>query len=192
MFRKQTGTLLAFALGVMAGTMLQPAAATSESITGCINKKTGVLRITQKCSAGERRLEWNVQGPQGPSGGPTGDKGSEGDKGPTGNKGPLGDKGPTGDKGPLGDRGPTGLQGPIGPQGPAGASVSTGTVTIYYLTAGYSCGSSLAGLPSSVSSSFDDVTVLTDVSLSSFLGTTSLNKRTTRLYGCRATLNVVR
>lgn len=187
--------VIALIIGIgMGAAMLTPANAEGQQISACANKKSGVMRLSNKCTAGETRLQWNVQGVQGVPGGPNGDKGPEGDKGPVGDKGPQGDKGLTGDKGPTGDRGPAGPQGIAGPQGPSGTTtVDSGSVTINYLTSSWSCGSTfLAGLGSSVSGNFGNVTVVTDVYTSTFLGTTTVNKRTATLTGCTATLKVVR
>ena len=44
------------------------------SITSCVSKRTGVVRIVQdttKCGHGEYRLKWNLRGRPGPQG-PTG------------------------------------------------------------------------------------------------------------------------
>src|SRR5436190_1232048 len=56
------------------------------------------------CGRKEKKIYWNVVGPQGP-------------RGPQGPQGPKGD---TGAKGPKGDTGPQGANGDSGPQGPKG------------------------------------------------------------------------
>jgi len=40
----------------------------SGQINGCVNKKTQVLRIAEKCNSGETKISWSVQGPTGPAG----------------------------------------------------------------------------------------------------------------------------
>jgi len=97
------------------------ASSQSSEIAGCVNKKTGALRIASKCTSLERPISWAKQGPQGVKG----DTGLQGEKGETGSAGPQGEKGETGAQGPAGLQG---LQGPAGPQGPAGANGTT-TVT---------------------------------------------------------------
>ena len=97
------------------------AASQSSQISGCVNKKTGVLRVASKCTSLEKPISWNIQGPQG-------DVGPQGLAGPQGEKGDAGDTGPQGEKGDAGVKGDTGLKGDkgeAGPQGPAGTQVVT-------------------------------------------------------------------
>jgi hypothetical protein len=110
------------------------ASSQSSEIAGCVNKKTGALRIASKCTNLERPISWAKQGPQGVKG----DTGPQGEKGETGSAGPQGEKGETGAQGIAGPQGPQGLQGIAGPQGPqgiagpqgpAGANGTTTTVT---------------------------------------------------------------
>jgi hypothetical protein len=107
------------------------ASSQSSEIAGCVNKKTGALRIASKCTNLERPISWAKQGPQGVKG----DTGLQGEKGETGSTGPQGEKGETGAQGIAGPQGLQGvaglqgLQGPQGPQGPAGANGTTTTVT---------------------------------------------------------------
>jgi hypothetical protein len=72
-------------------------AATSSSpvIKACANKRSGALRIAHKCRHNERRVSWNIQGPQGSRGftGPKGIKGATGATGATGGTGPQGKQG---------------------------------------------------------------------------------------------------
>src|SRR5581483_133965 len=99
-------------------------------VEACYQKSTGQLRIVDNsgCSAGERKVTWNVRGPQGlrgdagPAGarGPAGERGPAGLAGPAGPKGPIGPAGPQGVPGATGPAGPKGADGPAGPQGPAG------------------------------------------------------------------------
>lgn len=90
---------------------------------GCVNSRTGVLRVVDPSKTGfagqcithhhaETAITWNQTGPQGPAGlqGPKGDTGSQGPVGPQGSPGPAGPQGspgPQGPQGPKGDPGPT-------------------------------------------------------------------------------------
>lgn len=109
------------------------AASQSSQISGCVNKKTGALRVSSKCTSLERPISWSIQGPQGDVG-PKGDAGSQGEKGDTGSTGLQGEKGDTGsaglqgakgDPGVKGDTGLKGEKGDTGAQGPAGTQVVT-------------------------------------------------------------------
>ena len=97
------------------------AASQSSQISGCVNKKTGVLRVASKCTSLEKPISWNIQGPQGDVG-PQGLAGPQGEKGDTGSTGLQGEKG---DPGLKGDTGAKGEKGDVGPQGPAGTQVVT-------------------------------------------------------------------
>ena len=55
-----------------------------EGITGCVHKKTGILRIARVCNSSERLISWSVFGPSGPQG-PKGDNGERGVQGVPGN-----------------------------------------------------------------------------------------------------------
>ena len=61
-------------------------------ISGCVNKKTGILRIAAKCTTQEKLITWNKVGPQGIPG-PQGETGAVGPQGPKGEVGPQGPKG---------------------------------------------------------------------------------------------------
>ena len=70
-----TGVILA----VLVATTIQSSAQTEvEVINGCVNNKTGVLRISDKCTKSETPISWNQTGP----------KGDTGETGPTGPPGP--------------------------------------------------------------------------------------------------------
>jgi hypothetical protein len=60
------------------------AAGDSNQINGCVNKKTQVLRIAEKCSGSESKISWSTQGPPGPVG-PKGDTGAAGQTAPSSN-----------------------------------------------------------------------------------------------------------
>jgi len=93
-----------------------------EVLTVCINKKTGAMKVANKCSKEERKTTLGGVGPQGPQG----EKGDKGDIGATGPVGPKGDIGATGAQGPQGERGLTGAQGERGFTGATGATGATG------------------------------------------------------------------
>lgn len=94
------------------------ASSDSNQISGCVNKKNGVLRVSEKCTTIERAITWNKVGPQGMQGIP-------GSQGIQGEQGAKGDVGPQGPKGDMGIAGPPGPIGPMGPQGPAGSNTTT-------------------------------------------------------------------
>jgi hypothetical protein len=92
-------------------------------ISSCYNTHGGQLRVIdadagQSCSASEKSLTFNQQGPKG-------DTGATGPKGDTGATGPKGDTGATGSQGP---------QGPQGPAGPAGSAIRTQYLAEAYLS----------------------------------------------------------
>ena len=135
---------LALSLITLISTNVYFASSSSNEITGCVNKKSGTLRITSKCTSSEKQISWSKVGPQGipgPQGliGETGTVGPQGLKGEKGIDGLLGPVGLTGPQGPVGV-GISGAQGPagsIGPQGPAGRQLvvrdSTGTLVGYLI-----------------------------------------------------------
>lgn len=95
-------------------------------ISGCYNRKTGVLRIVEgqySCKPSENPISWNLVGLQGEPG-PAGVAGPKGDPGPAGPTGPKGDQGSAGPQGLKGDQGPTGPAGPQGPRGERGPSAN--------------------------------------------------------------------
>jgi hypothetical protein len=131
-------TLAAACAGVIAGTIIAGGFAYAEStgntIYGCVDKSTHVLRVvgvTTTCKSVETKISWNRQGPAGADGltgpagpagarGPQGLQGAKGDAGPHGLRGPKGDTGPQGPKGQDGKDGAQGSKGDDGKQGPAG------------------------------------------------------------------------
>jgi Collagen triple helix repeat (20 copies) len=91
-------------------------------IRACANKKSGALRIANRCKRSERHVTWNTTGPSGH----VGARGSAGLRGSTGARG---------------ETGPVGPQGPQGPAGPGGKTFSTSvaegtTVTLETLSNG--------------------------------------------------------
>jgi hypothetical protein len=102
-------------------------AATTGTIHGCANKKTGALRVATSCSSAERAVVWSIQGPRGATGA-TGKAGANGATGPVGPAGVAGDPGANGATGPQGSPGPSGSPGPAGSPGPSGPSGPSGVV----------------------------------------------------------------
>jgi hypothetical protein len=68
---------------------LGPVFGESSEINACVNKKTGAIKIANKCLKTEYLLTWNKVGPQGP-------RGEIGIAGPPGPVGPQGPQGPAG------------------------------------------------------------------------------------------------
>lgn len=140
----------------------------------CIDNKTGSIKASNKCKTGERAYVLGGPGPRGPQGvqGATGATGAQGSKGETGPKGDQGIQGVKGDQGSQGERGFTGATGATG-------SVSgLRTQSLNFLTGGYT------GCPGYGNS----LTVVTDVTLSTFLGTTRLSPTTKTVNGCSVTV----
>jgi hypothetical protein len=79
------------------------ASSSSPVIRACANKKTGALRLANKCRKGERGVSWSQTGPQGA----------------------RGLAGVNGINGATGQQGGEGLQGKEGPQGPGATSFFT-------------------------------------------------------------------
>jgi hypothetical protein len=89
-----------------------------KTISGCVDKKTGALRISSKCLKTETQLMWNQGGIQGE----VGPQGTAGLNGIDGLIGPQGPQGLQGIQGPQGLPGKDGVNGAMGPQGPTGAT----------------------------------------------------------------------
>ena len=75
--------LCAFLLLVGAVIGSNVAVSSSQTVSGCINKKTGALRIADECSKSERKIQWNIYGIQGEKG----EQGQVGERGPQGKPG---------------------------------------------------------------------------------------------------------
>lgn len=131
--------LLAGFVGSVIGVSANTASVAEEVVQGevltvCINKKTGAIKVANKCSKEERKTTLGGVGPQGVQGekgdvgavGPVGPQGPKGDIGPVGEQGLQGVQGPLGPQGPKGDIGAQGIQGPVGPQGRQGDRGLTG------------------------------------------------------------------
>jgi hypothetical protein len=160
---------------------------TGEILNVCINKKTGVLRVANKCTTAERKTVLGGVGARGEKG-DKGDTGATGLTGETGAVGPQGAQGPAGTNGVNGAQGERGLTGATGPQGPQGftgatgatgsvASLRTRSITVWEQSFGSFC-SSLFGF-----------TVLNgNTSLSTFGNSISLNKSCSTLSSSNVTV----
>jgi hypothetical protein len=85
---------------VSAAVIATIASTPSQTIQGCVETRSGALRVIaadQSCKRGETPLEWSVQGPAGL----TGAIGPQGAAGPAGLDGLAGPQGPTGPEGPA-------------------------------------------------------------------------------------------
>jgi hypothetical protein len=156
-----------------------PVVVQGEILKICINLKTGVIRVSNKCDTKtERKTVLGGAGAQGAKG----DKGEIGAIGLTGDTGPQGPQGP---QGIQGERGVTGLTGAQGPQGYTGATGATGSISgLRTVSIDFLSGSSY-GCPGFGTSK----TVVTDVSVyTSFSGKTTITPYTTRLSGCSLTV----
>lgn len=135
--RTTVGAALGAALVVVGGAAYAIPGPGTE-ITGCYDRVSGNLRVTdplssrpKPCGPNETSITWNREGPAGPQGkqglpgerGPAGAQGERGEPGAPGQPGAAGVAGPPGPQGPVG---PTGLTGPPGPEGPAGAAGPAG------------------------------------------------------------------
>jgi len=123
--RENLKLLIVLIFGLAIGTGItplhadDPVPATGEVLKVCIDKKTGVIKASTKCSKTERATILGGVGPQG----------SKGDTGEVGPVGPQGIQGVVGPQGIQGERGLTGLQGLQGERGFVGATGPTGTVS---------------------------------------------------------------
>ena len=135
--------LLAGVVGSVVGLSANTASVAEEVAQGevlsvCINKKTGAIKVANKCSKSERKTVLGGVGPQGEPG----EKGEKGDVGPVGPQGPQGERGATGIQG---ERGLTGATGPQGERGFTGATGATGSLVglrrtnITFLTSDWGC-----------------------------------------------------
>ena len=150
---------IGFALGVT-GTLPSHAedpvpVVQGEILKVCINLKSGVIRVSNKCDAKtERKTVLGGAGAQG----------AKGDKGDTGATGLTGATGAQGPQGIQGERGATGLTGAQGPQGFTGATGATGSVSGLRTTRiEFLNGGSFTGCPNSFIGT--SATVVTSVSI---------------------------
>ena len=82
---------LVLSMLVLLSSNLNFASSQSSQISGCANKKTGALRISNKCTSSEKSITWSIQGPQGIEGvpGPQGLQGAQGIPGLQGTAGSV-------------------------------------------------------------------------------------------------------
>ncbi|WP_157530577.1 collagen-like protein [Microtetraspora niveoalba] len=137
-------TIGVLSVGVLAGSLFavggmataSSASSAAKVIYGCVNKKSGYVRIvnaTTTCKPTEYKVYWNQAGTPGPVGvggtgptGPQGPRGLQGERGPQGPQGPKGDTGATGPQGPKGQDGANGTNGKDGAPGAKGEKGDTG------------------------------------------------------------------
>ncbi len=202
--------LIGFALGVT-GTLPSNAEDPAPVVQGeilkvCINLKTGVIRVANKCDTKtERKTILGGVGAQGAKGdkgdtGATGAIGAQGPQGSIGATGPQGERGltgATGATGPQGERGLTGATGAQGPQGERGLTGATGAQGLQGIQGATGANGSLSGLRTQtidfLSASWfgcpgfgTSQPVVTDISVytSSFSGKTTITPSKTTLSGC--------
>lgn len=173
-------------IGFLFGSGIQPLHAedpvpTGEILSVCINKKSGAIRVANKCTTAERKTVLGGVGARGEKGdkGDTGATGIAGEKGATGATGAMGPQGP---QGPQGERGLTGATGAQGPQGFTGAtgsvaSLRTRSITVWDQTYGSYC-----------SSLFGFTALNGNTSLSTFGSSISLNKSCSTLTSSNVTV----
>jgi hypothetical protein len=131
--RVRVAALAAAAVALSAGVAfgMPSSSGANRVLHACVAKKTKLVRLVgarAECRKTEKRVTWNVTGPQGRTGatGAPGPAGAQGSPGPKGAPGPEGAVGPAGAAGPAGARGPAGPEGPAGPAGAMGAQGAPG------------------------------------------------------------------
>jgi hypothetical protein len=178
---KEVTRLLAILIvGFVFGSGLTPLHAedpvpTGEILNVCINKKTGALRVANKCTTAERKTVLGGVGARGEKGdkGDTGATGLTGETGAVGPQGPAGTNGINGAQGERGPQGERGLTGPQGPQGFTGATGATGSIASLRTTTIQEWSRDIFG---SCSTLFGISLLGSNTSLSQFSNTISLNK----------------
>jgi hypothetical protein len=168
--KELTRLLAVLIVGFIFGSGLTPLHAedpvpTGEILNVCINKKSGALRVANKCTTAERKTVLGGVGARG-------EKGDKGDTGATGLTGETGAVGPQGVQGPAGTNG-TGATGAQGPQGFTGATGATGSVASLRTRTIQEWSKDIFG---SCSSIFGISMLSGNTSLSQFSNTISLNK----------------
>jgi hypothetical protein len=123
--------LLAGAMATLATGAVRPAKHSASGVVkACASKRTGVIRLANRCRKSEKKLQWNVRGRRGPAGAARGTKGRQGPRGRKGARGATGAQGPQGAKGDAGTANAVTTQGAPGKlvDGPAN-TVVTSTAT---------------------------------------------------------------
>ena len=131
-FRQPLKSVVMLSVASVIGVSLSFATSASAiDISGCANKKTGILRVSKVCKPSEYSIVWSQDG--------VGAKGATGPAGPTGATGPIGLTGATGATGATGPAGATstvkGDTGATGAKGATGDTGATGTVGKYAIVA---------------------------------------------------------
>jgi len=131
-FRQPLKSVVMLSVASVIGVTLSFATSASAiDISGCANKKTGILRVSKVCKPSEYSIVWSQDG--------VGAKGATGPAGPTGATGPIGLTGATGATGATGPAGATstvkGDTGATGAKGATGDTGATGTVGKYAIVA---------------------------------------------------------
>jgi hypothetical protein len=189
--KELTRLLAVLIIGFVIGSGITPLhaenpVASGEILNVCINKKTGVLRVANKCTTAERKTVLGGVGARGEKG-DKGDTGATGLTGETGAVGPQGVQGPAGTNGLNGAQGERGLTGATGAQGPQGftgatgatgsvASLRTRSITVWEQSFSNSC------------STFGFVALSSRTDLSNSFNTLSFNKSCTSLYPSSVTV----
>lgn len=178
--KEVTRLLAVLIVGFIVGSGLTPLHAENpvpagEILNVCINKKTGALRVANKCTSAERKTVLGGVGARGEKG-DKGETGATGLTGATGAVGPQGAQGPAGTNGVNGAQGERGLTGPTGPQGPqgfTGATGATGSIASLRTRTIQEWSKDIFG---SCSSIFGISMLSSNTSLSQYSNTISLNK----------------
>ena len=131
-FRQSLKSVVMLSVASVIGVSLSFATSASAiDISGCANKKTGILRVSKVCKRSEYSIVWSQDG--------VGAKGATGPAGPAGPTGPIGLTGATGATGATGPAGATstvkGDTGATGAKGATGDTGATGTVGKYAIVA---------------------------------------------------------
>ena len=178
--KEVTRLLAVLIVGFIFGSGLTPLHAedpvpAGEILNVCINKKTGALRVANKCTTAERKTVLGGVGARGEKGdkGDTGSTGLTGETGAVGSQGVQGPAGTNGLNGAQGERGLTGATGGQGPQGFTGATGATGSVASLRTRTIQEWSKDVFG---SCSSIFGISMLSGNTSLSQFSNTISLNK----------------
>ena len=130
--KRYSKSVLMLSVALILGCSLSNATSVSAAeISGCDNKRTGILRVSKVCKKTEYSIVWSQDG--------VGAKGATGPAGPTGATGPIGLTGATGATGATGPAGATsvvkGDTGATGAKGPTGDTGATGVVGKYAVVA---------------------------------------------------------
>jgi hypothetical protein len=98
------GVVIAAGLAAGAAFTFGQSSPSTDALRGCVDRKSGALRMTppgRKCTRRERKVTWNAPGRAGPAGaaGAAGAQGAGGPQGGAGSDGAPGQPGARGDRG---------------------------------------------------------------------------------------------